>query len=150
MAAVKKRVVSGPEKPKAKGKHHEWDFDAVGDDGSRFRVYLRQNTILADDFSCGIRWDMNDGESLTLARYNGSSHGHPNVIEETRLPPTFHIHRATARYIAAGRQPEGFAEESALYTDLSGAVRLLASQFNVSGLEGMYESPKGQTGLPWV
>jgi hypothetical protein len=133
LTEVSKEVVSRS-KAKVKGRHQERDFELRGADGSRFKIFHRQNTKLSDDFSCGIRWEAPSGESVVLARYNGSSHPHPNPIEGTRVDFRCHIHRATERYIRAGRQPETYAEETSTYSDLDGAVRLLAEEFHVSGL----------------
>ena len=119
---------------KMKPGHTEVDYEATGRDGSRFRIFTRQNNSVADDFSCGIRWELPSGENLTLARYNGSSHPHRNAIEGESLPPACHIHKATERYLRHNRRAEGFAEETTRYSDMAGALRALAKDFCVSGL----------------
>jgi hypothetical protein len=129
-----KKVTSGSRKPKIKAGHFEMDFEAASEDGSRFRVFARQNRRLADDFSCGIRWEAPSGEAVTLARYNGPSHPHPNPLEGTRLVGVCHIHTATERYIRLGRQPETFAVATDRYHDLDGAMAALAEDFAITGL----------------
>ncbi len=89
---------------------------------------------MENDFSCGISWIASNGESLTLARYNGPSHSHPNHIEKTRLGYCCHIHKATERYVQANKKPEGFAEETDRYKTLDGALHCLITDCNISGL----------------
>ena len=135
LLSMKKRLTSSSSpKPRLKGKHEERDYTIVGDDGeTRFVVYARQNANLTDDFSCGLRWEAPSGESVTLIRMNGPSHVHPNRLEKTSIVAKCHVHMATTRYIQAGLQPEGYAEESFEYTDLEGALRVLARVCNVDG-----------------
>lgn len=115
------------------------NYNVVATDGSghKFEVYKRQNTRsgMENDFSCGINWVAPNGESLTLARYNGSSHSHPNHIEKTRLGYSCHIHMATERYIQANKKPEGYAEETNRYNTLEGALHCLVTDCNISGIQ---------------
>jgi len=123
-------------KVKVKGKHEERDFKFESADGvNRYTVYTRQNTKMRDDFSCGLVWEIPNEEPIHLMRANGSSHAHPNVLEGTKLPAKCHVHVATERYIDAGRQPEGFAEECGTYSDLDGALRELVKRCNLVGID---------------
>ncbi len=116
------------------GKHEEYDFTVKGQDGTMFKVFARQNVILRDDFSCGLRWDAPSGEAIILARYNGSSHPHTNRIEKTRFVSKHHIHRATERYVQAGLPAEGYAMETTAYASLAAAVTSLARDCHIEGL----------------
>lgn len=110
---------------------------SLDDSAHKFEIYKRQNLRpgMEDDFSCGISWIAPNGESLTLARYNGSSHSHPNHLEKTKLQYECHIHFATEKYIKANRKPEGFAEETDRYSSLEGAFHCLVTDCNVSGIQ---------------
>lgn len=63
-----------------------------------------------------------------MARYNGPSHRHDEIIYRP------HIHRATARAIAAGKKPESEADETDRYTNLEGALRCLVEDYHLQGL----------------
>lgn len=139
----RKRVTNPSARKKNKGKHLEKNYkvidSATGD--LSFNLYLRQNTLLDDDFSCGLSWNMPSGEVITLARYNGSSHAHPNHIEAEKLGYTCHIHKATERYILAGKKPEGYAEATTDYSTLAGALHCLVTDCNISGISTDPEHP---------
>lgn len=113
-------------------------FKAVASDGSghEFEIYKRQNLRegMEDDFSCGISWISPSGESITLKRYNGSSHNHPNHIEKENLGYNCHVHIATEKYIKANKKPEGFAYISDKYTTLNGAFHCLTKDCKISGI----------------
>lgn len=109
---------------------------SLDDSGHKFEIYRRQNLRpgMEDDFSCGISWVASNGETLTLKRYNGSSHAHPNHLEKTRLGFNCHIHIATEKYIQANRKAEGYAEETDRYNTLEGALDCLMKDCNIKGL----------------
>lgn len=125
--------------PNAKGivecKHLKTNYKVVGPEGATFILYLRQHQIIEDHFSCGLRWTTPSGDTLTLVRYNGSSHSHPNKIEKMRLGYVCHIHRATQRYIAAGKKPDGYAEATLRYQTLAGALHCLTQDCRISGIQ---------------
>jgi hypothetical protein len=107
--------------------HRQRNLQALSevDDETAFAIYQRQSALDDNDFSCGIAFLPPGGTRLTLARYNGPSH----IRGEIEFLP--HIHRATARAIAAGKKPESEAEETDRFTTLEGAVRCLLEDFNV-------------------
>lgn len=123
---------------KTKEKHEQVNYSVVATDGSdyQFELYKRQNTMLGmeDDFSCGISWVSPSGETITLKRYNGASHDHPNHLENERLGHSCHIHKATEKYIKANRKPEGYAEKTERYTTVDGALHCLVTDCNISGI----------------
>lgn len=90
-------------------------------------MFVRQNKTVTDDFSCGIQWLPAGGESLILARYNGSSHEHPNHLEKTMITFECDIHRTTERYIQSNLKPEGFAEQTNAYSTCAGALHQLVT-----------------------
>lgn len=111
------------------------NYDAQADTGERFKIYLRQNLRIPEGFSCGLLYLADNGDSVTLARYNGSDHPHANPLDGgALLAPACHIHRATERYMRAGRKAEHFAEATSRYSDLTGALQALTQDCNVLGL----------------
>ena len=84
---------------------------------------------------------MPSGDTLTLVRYNGSSHAHRNKIEGEAVDFICHIHKATERYIKAGMKAESYAEKTELYSTLEGALHQLMLDCNISGIETKPDEP---------
>ena len=141
LLSATKRVTNPGGKESSKPGHTQRNYKVLSNDGHEYTLYVRQNSKVEDDFSCGLLWHMPSGEILTLIRYNGSSHFHPNRIEETELDFVCHIHKATERYIAAGRKPEGYAEETDRYATVDGALHCLTKDCKISGLNTTPDHP---------
>ena len=124
--------------------HDRRDYVVESADGTeRFKLFVRQNKTITDDFSCGLQWLPAGGESLILARYNGSSHEHPNKLEGTKLSFLHHIHQATERFLQANLKPEGFAAAAAAkYQTCEGALHQLVTDCNIGGLETKADHPE--------
>jgi hypothetical protein len=89
-----------------------------------FRITIRRNTILREDFSvilCALR--TRENRWFRLRRYNGlhSSGIHRNRIEKTWIRG-FHIHMATLRYQQRGLDEDGYAEPTERYKDVWSAL----------------------------
>ena len=120
---VSKMVLNPRARKIAKRGSEQVTYEAASAAGEKFRVYVRQNLRIPDGFSCGLLFVSATGEPVTLIRYNGGDHEHSNPLEgATPLPRACHIHRATERYIAAGRKAEHFAETTLRYSDVEGAL----------------------------
>ncbi len=134
-----KRLTNPQARIKEISGHEQLNYKVEAEDGSGniFQVYKRQNKRqgMEDDFSCGISWVSPNGETITLKRYNGSSHSHPNHLEGTKLGYETHIHFATEKYIKANRKPDGFAEASDKYNTLDGAFHCLIKDCKISDIE---------------
>jgi hypothetical protein len=141
LLAMPKRVTHPNARWHVQGKHTKMDYDVEGPEGARFLLYLRQHRFMPDDFSCGLRWTTPSGDTLTLVRYNGPSHDHLNHIEKESLGFVCHIHRATQRYIDAGRKPEGCAEDTSAYQTLTGTFHCLIRDCRISGIQTNEEQP---------
>ncbi len=138
-----KRITNPAARNVADANHEKRDYVVGSVDGAeRFKLFVRQNKTINDDFSCGLQWLPAGGESLILARYNGSSHEHPNKIEGTMVSFVCHIHRTTERYLRADMRPEGFAESVASYETCNGALHQLVSDCNIGGLETQPDHPQ--------
>ena len=142
LLTIAKGVTNPKTRESNKDGHTQRNYKVRSADGQEFTLYVRQNLKIEDDFSCGLQWHMPSGDSLTLVRYNGSSHWHPNRLEKTEIDFSCHIHRATEKYIKAERKPEGFAEQTDRYSTLSGALHCLVTDCKISGLSTAADHPK--------
>jgi len=145
LLSMPKRVVNPSSRAKLKDGHEQFNFKvrSLGDIEYEMTLYTRKNLRegMEDDFSCGLCWNAPNGETLTLVRYNGSSHSHPNHLEKQMVSFECHIHRATERYIRANKKPEGFALATQRYQSLNGALHCLVSDCNISGISTSADEP---------
>jgi hypothetical protein len=138
-----KRVTNPTARNVQDANHEKRDYVVASSDGKeRFKLFVRQSKSVTDDFSCGLIWLPAGGESLILVRYNGSSHEHPNRIENTTINFACHVHRATERYIQANMKPESFAEETTTYQTCNGALHALLTDCNITGLDSESDHPE--------
>lgn len=143
LTRMPKRVKNPTARFIADANHDKKEFLVESDDGAeQFRVFVRQNKTVIDDFSCGVQWLPVGAEPLILARFNGASHTHPNRLEGNILNYVFHIHRTTERYLRNNFTPEGFAEETTHYTSCNGALHALSVEFNITGIETIPDHPE--------
>lgn len=126
------------EKPKGRPAHRQRSFQVSGGDDEevRFLVYQRQNLEDGQDFSCGVAYLPRGGQPLTLARYNGPSHEHGDIVYRP------HIHRASESAIAAGRKAEADAMETGRFETVDGALACLTEDFNLSGVDVRHDEPR--------
>lgn len=135
LIACPKRVTNPSSRPKTEGKHIRHDYQVASLDGRHeFVLFTRQSTMIVESFSAGLRWRSKTGEEVILMRCNGADHSHRNSIERNRFELRRHVHRATERYLAAGRKVESFAEVTDDYQTLDGALHHLLKLTSISGL----------------
>lgn len=143
LLAIPKRVENPQARERQEGQHLRRDYRVVSEDGvHRFSVFTRQSTRIADGFSAGLLWHAKSGEEVILLRCNGGDHPHPNVLERQRIDFECHVHITTERYIQANRKPEGYAEATASYRTLVGALHELLSRANIHGLKSEPDGPE--------
>lgn len=134
-----KRLTNPQARAKMKEGHNQINYKVVSTDKNdhQFELYKRQNLRegMEDDYSCGLSWVAPNGDSLTLRRYNGPNHNHPNHLEKEKLGYICHIHQATEKYIKANRKAEGFAESTERYETLEGAIHCLVNDCNITGIQ---------------
>jgi hypothetical protein len=110
---------------KPKRGHKEAEFDVQGENGSKFRIILRQSASDPFDFSVILGYLVpKTNVLLRLRRYNGKSHEHTNKIEIEKFYG-FHIHQATERYQQSGLCEDGYATPTGRYGDLHGALQCM-------------------------
>lgn len=126
------------DKPRGRPGHRQRTFNVTGGDGEekKFVVYLRQNLIDSQDFSCGIAFLPLGALPLTLARYNGLGHAHGDIHYRP------HIHQASEKAMATGQKPECEAVETDRYRTLKGALACLKDDYNVSGIVAEHDQPE--------
>ena len=133
-----KQLTNPQLRSKNKVGHEQINYKVISTAGSdnAFELYKRQNLRegMEDDFSCGLSWIAPSGETLTLTRYNGPSHNHPNRIENEKLGYNCHIHVATEEYIKANLKAEGFAKITKEYNSVEGALHCLVKDCNITGI----------------
>lgn len=81
LLTLPKKITNPNTREADKRSHLQRNYLVRGPDGQEFTLYLRQNKRIKNDFSCGLSWYTPSGETLTLVRYNGSSHSHLNRVE---------------------------------------------------------------------
>jgi hypothetical protein len=131
---VTKWLAKNRMKPSDDPSHIEWTCEAISSDGELFIIYMRQSLGLEDDFSCGIAWKSPNGEQVTIARYNGSSHDHKNRSDGATFVQQCHIHQATVEAAQKGWSLENYAILAETYTCLDEAKTLLADDYAITGL----------------
>ena len=107
---------------RSKRGHKERTLAVTGVLGHEFRMILRQSSHNQLNFSVILAVQVpNSSRLFRLRRCNGKSHKHTNHIEGSSFYD-FHIHMATERYQARGADEDEYAEVTAGYSDLVGAL----------------------------
>jgi hypothetical protein len=110
---------------KSKSGHKEYEKDITGENGSAFRLIIRQSELNPLDFSIILVYlPKGSNQQFRLRRYNGKSHEHGNHIEKNKFYG-FHIHTATERYQQSGYREDTYAEETSRYADHHGAIECM-------------------------
>ena len=105
--------------------HKERELDIIGENGSDFRLILRQSLFNLLDFSIILAYRPPKTNVLfRLKRYNGKSHAHTNIMESETFYD-FHIHQATARYQEIGAREDWYAVPTDRYSEFHQAVSCL-------------------------
>lgn len=116
---------------KAKRGHKEQELTSRKDDGSLFKIMLRQSRQNILDFSVILGYvPPNSTQIFRLRRYNGKSHEHTNKIEK-EVFDDFHIHMATERYQQAGFKEDKYAQVTDAYSEIHGAMDCLIEDCNI-------------------
>jgi hypothetical protein len=107
--------------------HKRKDFSIIGESGHEFVIAIRQSNLNVLDFSVILGYKLPGSYTVfRLRRYNGSSHRHTNTLERQTITGA-HIHTATERYQMPGFKEEHFAEATARYATIDGAIQCLLS-----------------------
>lgn len=115
-------------------KQRNYNVVSLDDDNFRFRLYQRQSMADEKDFSCGLALIQPGGRSLSLVRYNGSSHAHGDILYRC------HIHKATSGALHSGKKIDSHAEETHRYHTLRGALACLVQDCAIQGLRTTHDA----------
>lgn len=134
---LNKQVTNRNARNVEEGKHWKRDYQVVSvDTDDDFAIFVRQHREMVDNFSVGLIWHSKTGESVTLLRCNGASHPHTNHIEGTKFGiGNYHVHMATERYLEIGKNSEHYAEVTAVYNTVNGALHHLCRECRIDGLD---------------
>jgi hypothetical protein len=129
----KKKSSSSREKEKMG--HIERQFEVVSSSNPErnYRIFIRRSVSNEDVFSVGLTLILPERD-LVLCRYNSAHHGHRNILEKVKIPPSFHQHITTQRYIAADLDRDGFAILRTDYNSIDTALALLVNECNIEGI----------------
>lgn len=130
---IKRKASASREKAKMGHSGREYELTSELNPDRRFRLFIRQSTSNSGVFSVGLALVLEGGD-LMLCRYNSAHHGHRNILEKQKLHATFHKHIATARYIAAGLDPDGYAEATTGYSTAQGALSQMLADCAILGI----------------
>ena len=116
---------------KPKRGHKEQELDLRGEQGSEYRIILRQSEFNPLDFSVILVYlPLKTNQVFRLRRYNGKSHEHTNPIEDQKFYG-FHIHQATARYQELSMREDSYATMTDRFADFQGALKCLTKDCNL-------------------
>lgn len=116
-------------KMKVEDAHKRGELKVTGNAGNTFYVKVRLNKLNHLSFSVILVYEFQETTaSFNLRRYNGK-HEHTNKIERNKFRD-FHIHYATERYQEREFREEEYAEQTARYSDLAGALNCLIADCN--------------------
>jgi len=105
-------------------------FELAGENGCRYRLFLRRNQVLFESFSVGIDW-ISPEANIPLCRYNGK-HG-PTARDEH--PSRFHRHQPSWK----GGERAGKALSNAILDDrfatIEEALTTACEECRINGME---------------
>lgn len=115
-------------------RHRRNDLVVVSDNGMNFDAFIRQSLDFVEDFSIGLVCHALDGKRITLVRYNGQHEQSPELFG-SHPHFSYHIHRATAGNLAAGRFEKHPGEVTNRYASLDEAIGDFMTTTNIQGWE---------------
>lgn len=104
-------------------------LDIESESGRRYRLWVKENTRITNNFSVGLLYLPSTGAKVELLRCNGFHQEHRNRIEGTVIAvDTPHIHHRTERYQAVNK-PLHYAKVAYEYRDRKSALNFVARNF---------------------
>lgn len=145
LTVCRKVIMSGPKKDYASvhGSRRN-GFDAESDDGTRFRVFMRQHETFLEDFSVGLEVQRPDGSWLMLMRCNGP-HGEVCDPHNQDRHHSYHIHRALVSNIEQGYKPERGGEPTTKYASFEQALRFFLQETGVAYTDDHFPGLRNRT-----
>ncbi len=107
------------------------ECEVQGDNGTKFKVIVKQNNFCKDNFSAILGCTPKGSNKLfRLRRYDGN-HSHTNKLEKETFHNAYHIHIATERYQEHGVDEDGYAETTERYSNLNEAFQCMLEDCNL-------------------
>ena len=123
---------------KREGKYECGEFRLASSDGeNQYVVFMRQNSVLREEFSIGLRYTPPGGRHQVLLRCNGK-HGitHRNLTGDAApIKHKNHIHRVKHEEIQAGGSTDHYAEVTSDYETFDEAIGHFLRLTNVLDVE---------------
>lgn len=124
------------------GRYDLGDLPDAAPLGGALHLYGRQNLNpqVVGDWSVGLIYTDYAGHSYRVIRCNGPHLSpHVNKIEGDVIQGQAHVHRLTQRYQELRRaKSDGYAEATAAYSDIEGALEHLAGLINLQPRDRMF------------
>ncbi len=119
------------------------------DDKLEFRVFMRRNEDLPENFSIGLAYLPKDGTGeVILLRCNGPHGGFNDSFDPGHSHWDYHVHRASAKMIEAGLRPEKTATINTDFASYEEALSYFLRATNITGA-GDYFADVAQRRLPF-
>lgn len=119
---------------KEENRHYRNDLVAASADGAEFDVFIRQSLDFAEDFSLGLVFRAPDGKRVTLIRFNGQHEQSPRLFG-SHHHFSYHIHKATAENLNAGRLEKHPGEVTDRYGSFDEAIAEFMTTADIQGWE---------------
>lgn len=116
---------------KEHGKSKSRDFEIEGENGTKFKVILRQSKFSKNGFSVVLAFQPK-GTNIVfrLKRYDGKDHAHTNNLEKETFKFVYHIHTATERYQDNGEVEDKYAQITDRYSNIQEAFECMLEDCN--------------------
>ena len=119
---------------KEENRHRRNDLVVASGDGAEFDVFIRQSVDFGEDFSLGLVYRAPDGKRVTLVRFNGQ-HEQSSQLFGSHPHFSYHIHKATAENLNAGRLEKHPAAVTDNYASFEEAIGEFLVAMNIQGWE---------------
>lgn len=135
----RKKIIASP-KPnnKSNGLHKETNVELQSEDNRyRFTVFIREHTELLENFTIGLVFHPEDGDSKIIVRYNGNHGRHTNQISK-EIVDGFHIHKLTQKALELGMKGENQATHTNTYASARDAMFCFFKDLNITNFQDYF------------
>lgn len=139
LITCRKKIIANP-KPnnKSNGLHKETNLELQSEDNQyRFTVFIREHTELLENFTVGLIFHPEDGDSKIIVRYNGNHGRHTNQINK-EIVDGFHIHKLTKEALDLGIKGENQAIHTTNYASARDALFCFFKDLNIINFQDYF------------
>lgn len=117
------------------------EFLLESEDGMhRFSAFMRVNEQFPENFTIGLKYHPQDGQSFNVFRCNGPHGNHADIVQE-HPHYQFHIHEASAASIGEGNAVERCAAVTSHYASYEECLRFFLRHINVVDADVYFPEP---------